>query len=194
MPRFRIAVTTLPALLALALAGAAAQPQPQQPPLPEKFVANSINLGGVAKPDLIFITIQRWSTPEERQTLVDAFRQKGPKGLLQTLQKMKTVGSARSSKSMGWDLYYAAQSPTEGGGRRIFLATDRRMGHLEIQRSTKSEDYPFTLIELRLNGESKGEGALSYATKIGVSKDGSRIELEGYDMEPLRLQNVRKEK
>ncbi len=75
------------------------------------------------------------------------------------------------------------------------MATDRAIAFQEAANSTRTMDYPFTLIELHMDQDvQKGEGRLSLATKIGVSKDGTRIELENYSSEPVRLQNVRKQK
>lgn len=190
MPLSCRAIAILSIVLTLGLFGSAAQ----QATLPEKLIANAISLGSGGQAGVVQITIERWSTPEERQALVDAFRQKGADGLLSALRKTPRVGFVRTPNSLGWDLHYAFQVPTEGGGRRILIATDRSISFFEASRNTRSEDYPFTLIELRLDQESKGEGRMALATKITPGKDGKHIELENYGTEPVRLQNVRRQK
>ena len=58
----------------------------------------------------------------------------------------------------------------------------------------RSIDYPFTVIELRLNRDGEGEGKMSIATKITVDKDSNMITLENYDIQPVMLTNVKSEK
>lgn len=196
MPGFRKMTIVLSAVLALGLVAAIAIAQES---LPEKLVANAINMGaargmGAGQGGLVQITINRWSTPEERQTLVDAFRQKGGDGLLAALQDLPSVGKLHTPNTLGWDIHYAIQKPSEDGGRRIIIATDRSITFWEASRSTRSADYSFTLVEMRLGANGKGEGRMSLATRVALSKDGKNVELENYGSDPVRLQNVRKQK
>ena len=173
--------------------------QTVQKPAPEIFTAYVVNLGeaggprGAGKSGIVYVIIDRWSTEQERQALVQAFEQKGPAGLVSALQKTERLGLLRTSTSLGWDLHYAVQVPTEDGGRRIIVGTERRVSDWAASRDTKT-DYPFTLVELHLDRDDKGEGRASLATKITRSKDGKRIELENYSSEPLRLQDVHRQK
>ena len=60
---------------------------------------------------------------------------------------------------------------------------------------SRSQDYPFGIMQLDLKKNSKGReegtGALMYAAKIKVL-DGNRIEVETYGIEAIRLMGVRK--
>jgi hypothetical protein len=76
------------------------------------------------------------------------------------------------------------------GGRNIIIATDRKVGFQEAAADYRSMDYPFELIQMKLDKDGRGAGKLSFTTKIAVSKDGTRIELENYDIAPVALQNV----
>ena len=51
------------------------------------------------------------------------------------------------------------------------LVTDRRIGFWEAANQPRSIDYPFTVIELRLNSDGEGEGKMSIATKIIADKE-----------------------
>jgi hypothetical protein len=174
--------------------------QPAQKPAPEIFAASVVSLGTAGKPSgasqsgIVHVIIERWSTEQERQGLVRAYDQKGSEGLRSALQKTERLGTLRTPSSLGWDLHYAVQVPTEDGGRRIIVGTDRRVNDWDLGRDVKATDYPFTLVELRLDKQGKGEGRMSLATKIGRSKDGKRIELEHYAADPVRLQDVHKQK
>lgn len=143
--------------------------------------------------DHVRVIIERWSTEEERQALVQAFEEKGPNGLLSALRNMERLGSMGKSIARSWDLHYAIQVPTEDGGRRIIVGTDRYVDIWEANREEK-DSYPFTLVELRLDKEGTGDGRVAPAAKISRSKDGKHFELENYAAEPLRLRDVRTQK
>lgn len=184
------------AMLSLTISLAAQSDSPSEGPI--RFTAQGINMGSIGGgggSKIFQFTIDRWSTEEERQALIEAFKAKGQAGLLETLQKGPRVGTVRTSNTLGWDLHYAHLTPLPSGGQRVFLATDRAIAFGEASRSARSMDYPFTLIEFHMEADGKkGEGRLSLATKIAVSKDGKSIELENYSSQPVRLNNVRRQK
>ena len=168
-----------------------------QEPKGETFAAVGVNMGSIGGGGgtaTVQIIIDRWSTEAERQTLIKAFQEKGPEGLLSALQKTERIGTLRTPNRLGWDLHYAVQARTKDGGRRIMVATDRAIAFQEASRSTRTMDYPFTLVELHLDKDNKGEGRMSIATKIVRSKDGKSLELENYGSDPVRLKNVRRQK
>jgi len=71
--------------------------------------------------------------------------------------------------------------------------TDRRIGFWEAANQPRSIDYPFTVIEMRLNRDGEGEGKMSIATKITLDKDKKMLELENYGTQPVLLQNVKRD-
>jgi hypothetical protein len=54
----------------------------------------------------------------------------------------------------------------------------------------RSLNYPFTFIELRMNGQGEGEGKLSLATKVIAI--GRIVQLENYAAQPVQLNQVRR--
>ena len=77
--------------------------------------------------------------------------EKGGDKLLSALQKVKPrCGYARTSNSLGWDIYFARETPLPDGGRKIGLASDRPMGNREASNYRRSTDYEFSLAEIRL--------------------------------------------
>ena len=69
--------------------------------------------------------------------------------------------------------------------------TDRYIGFGEARDQPRSIDYPFTLMEIRVNKAGEGEGKMAVATKIDFNKKTNTMELENYGTEPVRLNNVR---
>ena len=136
------------------------------------------------------ISIQRWTTDERRDQLMTTLKEKGPDELLKVLQKQPKVGSIRTQQSLGYDLHYARQLPGEDGGRRIVLATDRPIGFLEAQSGGRTLDYRFTLIELRLDKNGKGEGKMSIAARPEFNDH--VLVIEDYATQPVMLNNVQK--
>ncbi len=175
------------------LANAADNPQEkqeQEKPQKEEFAAWGVNLGGAVKSGQVMITIERWSTPEERNQLIEAFKTGGQDALFKVLTKLPKVGYIRVPQTTAWDLHYAYQWPQPDGGRIIIIGTDRKVGYREARSSYRTMDYPFELIQMKLDKDNRGEGKLSYATKISLSKDGTHVELENYDTAPVTLQKI----
>jgi len=162
--------------------------------LPQRFTALAVSLGGPRTPAgtaQVDITIDRWSTEAERGRLLEALK-KDQDTLLETLQDLKPVGSIRTPGSLAYDLHYANQTPGQDGGHRIFLATDRPIGFWEAANQPRTINYPFTFIELRMNGHGEGEGKLSLATKVIASDDGRFVQLENYGAQPVQLNQVKR--
>jgi hypothetical protein len=160
---------------------------------PERYVANAINMNRGAA-GTIEIVVNRWSTDAQRDKLMSVMMSKGPEKLLDALQDMPRMGYIKTPDSIGWDLHFARKIPGKDGGERVILLTDRRIGFWEAANRPRSIDYPFTVIELRLNRDGEGEGKLTVATKVIPDKENNIVTLENYDIQPVLLTNVRREK
>jgi hypothetical protein len=184
------------ALSALVIAGVAAGAiavRAQTTGVPERFVAMAVNMTN-GRTSTVEMTVKRWSTDAERTRLLTTLKEQGPEKLLEVLQHLPRVGYIQSNGGLGYDLHYAHRVKGEDGGERVVLATDRRIGYWEAVNQPRSIDYPFTVIELRLNADGEGEGKLSLATKITEDKDKQIITLENYDIQPVLLQSVKRER
>jgi hypothetical protein len=173
-------------LLACALAVGAAEPV-------ARLDAYALNMGTVGRKGgkMVQVTIERWSTDEERDALRDALIEKGPGALMDALQKIKPrAGFINESGRLGWDIQFARQQDLPSGGRRIIFATDRPMSFGELSNQTRSSDYDFMLCEIRLTPDGKGVGKLAVAAKISWNRDTRTVEIENYSSEPVRLESV----
>lgn len=160
---------------------------------PERFTAMAVNMarGGAGSVEIV---VNRWSSDADREKLMSTLMTKGDSKLLDVLQQMPRVGYFRTPNSIGYDIHYARRMPLPEGGERVVLATDRRIGFWEAANQPRSIDYPFTIIELRLNADGEGEGKMSLATKIIPDKNSNTIVLENYDTQPVLLQSVKRER
>ena len=186
MKRRQFSWVVVPLLLLSAFAYAQSNGQP------ERFTANAVSTSpeyGTGQ-RIVEINVDRWSPASERERLVTALQTKGPDELLKQLQKNKPVGRVRTPDSLGYDLRYAAQTPLPEGGRMVVIATDRPIGFWEATQRPRSIDYPFTVIQMKLDREGNGSGTLSYATRI-VAHGNNVIELEDFATQPIMLNNIR---
>jgi hypothetical protein len=159
----------------------------------ERFTAAAINMNAGAAGN-IEIVVNRYSTDAERDRLMRVMMDRGPEKLLDTLQDMPRVGYFRSNSSLGWDIHFARKVPGADGGERIVLVTDRRIDFWEAANRPRSIDYPFTVIELRLNRDGEGEGKISVATRIIADKEANIVTLENFDTQPVMLTHVKRER
>src|SRR5271170_2112034 len=86
------------------------------------------------------VTIQQYSTPEDRQTLIDAFMSGKSDGLNKALSKMKSVGRISLPGTVGYDIAYAIKIDTPTG-RKVRFITDRRIAFGEAYNSTPPNEY-----------------------------------------------------
>jgi hypothetical protein len=136
----------------------------------------------------VIMRITRWSSDAERDRLVNALQTKGSSALLDALADARPVGTIRTPDSLAYDLRYAHQTKGEDGGREIVIATDRPISFWEAANNTRTLDYPFTVIQMRIGPDGKGTGTMSYATRIRAY--GKVIELENFSTAPIMLTEI----
>jgi hypothetical protein len=200
-PKFVFALAALVVALIAAIPGISAQDTPAV----EEFTAFAINVNrrptgsGANRPTTATLTfrIERWSTDEERESLMAILKEeqnvnRANQQLLRTLQRLPRVGWIRETGTVSWDLRYANQTPLPDGGRRIVLGTDRPIGFWEARNQPRTIDYPFTILEFRLDKNNQGEGKMLADTRLIMDRDSSTLVLENFDISPVRLNQIRR--
>jgi hypothetical protein len=177
-------------LMTLAIAPAAGAQKDTE----ESFSAILTNISNVGATGLtpVDIKITRWTGPEANARLLDVLRNDGQDAFLRELQEEKSVGWIATPTSLRYDFYYATQTPIQGGGRRIMLITDRPMQMWERMGGSPTRDYPFTVIELRLDKDGNGQGTLAQLVQLRLS--GDILGIENWATAPMRLSEVKKKK
>lgn len=121
----------------------------------------------------ITVIIYDFSTPEDRQQLVQAFQKGQNQGLVNALTKMKSVGHIAITGTLGYDLSYIRliQTPT---GRKIRFITNRPITFGEAWTDSQSQNFNLTGGELDLNDQekSKSGGVLYLAAQLVIDKQG----------------------
>jgi hypothetical protein len=135
------------------------------------------------------ILIEQFSTPDDRQALIDGFARSGQDGLVSVLEDMKPKGRIRfASGGVGNDIKYIMELPSENG-RRLRLVTDRNLAFGELYNGTRSRDYNVGAIELVLTPDGKGSGTVLPACRLIADKKTQTIEIETYQ-NPWKLTNM----
>jgi hypothetical protein len=137
----------------------------------------------------IKVLIYRYSTPEDRQTLVEAFKKGQSDGLAKALEKMKAVGRIQIPGTVGYQLSYVQVIPTENG-RKIRFAANRRIAFGEAYADTRSKKYNLTAGEFDLNDKDKNKstGTLLPAAQLIINDQG-QLQWELYK-NPWQLVNI----
>jgi hypothetical protein len=137
----------------------------------------------------IKLTINRYSTPEDRQVLVDAFKKGQSQGLTKALEKMDPVGRIAITGTLGYDVAYIRVIPTPTG-RKIRFATNRLIRFAEAYYNTQSKDFDLTFAEVNIDDKDKKKsgGVLYPASQLIINKQGElQIELR---QNPWNLVNI----
>jgi hypothetical protein len=135
------------------------------------------------------IIIYEFSSPDDRDILVQAFTKGQNDGLVNALEKMKSVGRIQIPGTLGFDLSFIREilTPT---GRTIRFVTNRKIAFGEAYWDTQSKSFNLTAGEINLNDneKSKSDGVLFPAAQLIVNKEGElQFEL---NQNAWRLTNV----
>jgi hypothetical protein len=156
-----------------------------------RLTATAVDTNSRTRVGSLDIVIERWSTPEETSSLKAVLVEKGDDKLLSTLQKIKPrCGYVRTSTSLGWDIF-ARETDLPGGGRKIVLTSDRPVGMWEARNDGRSMDYQFSLAQIHIGPDGKGEGKAIPRAQVTFNKEKNTLEIENYEREPVRLNEVK---
>jgi hypothetical protein len=173
-----------------AAAAAGVSAQSNAPGARYRAVAMDLEAGAATPLEIV---VERWSSDAQHNRLMAVLMEKGAEKLLDALEDAPSVGYIRANQNPRWHLRYARRTPGPDGGEGVMVITDRPIALWEAFSGSRSIDYPFTLIELRLKSNGEGDGTLSIATKIIPDKRFNIIVMEHYGEQRIRLVQVKKE-
>jgi len=149
-------------------------------------MGTSTQLGRVIN---VKVTIYDYSTDEDRQILVEAFKKGQNKGLVNALTKMKSVGRIAITGTIGYDLSYIRLIPTPTG-RKIRFVTNRWVRFGEHYYNTQTKEFNLTAGELDINDSDKDKttGVLFPAAQLVINNEG-QLEFQ-LNQNPWKLVNI----
>jgi hypothetical protein len=135
------------------------------------------------------VTIYEYSTEEDRQILIEAFKKDQNEGLVNALTRMKSVGRIAVTGTLGYDLSFIRliQTPT---GRKIRFVTNRLLRFGEVYYNAQTIAYNLTAGEFDLNDSAKDKsaGVLYPAAQLIINKEG-QLEFQ-LNQNPWKLVNI----
>jgi hypothetical protein len=158
------------ALLVLAISPAFSQKRPKAETIEASAMGTGTQLGQVIG---ISVEIYEYSTPEDRQVLMDAFAKGQNQGLVNALGKMHAVGHISVTGTIGYDLAYVRMIPTPTG-RRLRFVTNRLLRFGEVWADSQSTSFNLTGGEFDLDDtdKSKSKGVLYPECQLAIDKQG----------------------
>jgi len=121
----------------------------------------------------VTLNIYEFSTPADRQILVQAYEKGQNQGLATALGKMKAVGHVEITGTLGNDCSYIKMTPTPTG-RKIVFVTNRQIRFAEAWADSQSMSFDLTAGVLEINDQdkSKSTGVLYPAAQLILDKQG----------------------
>jgi hypothetical protein len=137
----------------------------------------------------VSLEIYEFSTPQDRQVLVEAFEKGQNNGLVTALSKMKAVGHCSITGTLGYDVSFIRMIPTPTG-RNIRFITNRLLRFGEVYADTQSQSFNLTGGEFDLNDtdKHKSTGVLYPACQLAMDKEG-KIQFQ-LNQNPWKLVDV----
>jgi hypothetical protein len=135
------------------------------------------------------VIIYEYSTDEDRQILLEAFKKGQNQGLVNALTRMKSVGRIAITGTVGYDLSYIRLVPTPTG-RKIRFVTNRLLRFGEVYYNTQTTAYNLTAGEVEINDSDKDKnaGVLYPAAQLVINKEG-QLEFQ-LNKNPWKLVNI----
>ncbi len=121
----------------------------------------------------VTLNIYQFSTPADRQILIQAYQKGQNQGLVNALQRMKAVGHVEITGTLGNDCSFIRMMPTPTG-RKIIFVTNRQIRFGEAFFDTQSQSFNLTAGVLELNDQdkSKSTGVLYPAAQLVIDSQG----------------------
>jgi hypothetical protein len=165
---------------------------------PDTFTATVLQTANIRLPGggtfQITMNVERWTSVEERKRLLTVFKEGGSEALMKELRKQKAgyIVPPAFSRWPSWEVDVASSIPQADGGRIVRLFTERPIAFGEAYYNTRSKDYEFGIVELRLDAKGEGAGATIPAAKLTLNESGEiEVETTPYSTGPQRLIGVR---
>ena len=144
-------------------------------------------VAGASRPFTLEIT--GYTPSDEAQHDFEILRAQGQDDYIKAISHKK-LGSFSLDGQTGRDLRFVQESQTEKG-RKITILFERWLRMFEVKYGTRSQDYPFTYIELFVNDNGKGEGSVVGLAKVSFDKKNpNTLDVENYGTYAAKLMGV----
>jgi hypothetical protein len=157
----------------------------------EVYTGTAVVIGGGAggRSRTFTLEITNQTSDAEAQQDQQILQTQGQDALMKAVGKQK-LGYFSFEGQLGRDLNYVQETDTEDG-RKIVILFERWLKMFAVRNGTRSEDYPFTYIELFIDSNGKGGGSMIGAAKVSMDqKHPGTLDVENFGTFPAKLMGV----
>lgn len=132
------------------------------------------------------------TSDEQARNYLNILKKDGQNRVLDAIDDVE-VGRFSVGPRVGVPVNVVRETDTDGN-RRIFIVFKRWTQFAELRYGYRSVDYPFGVIELRINPQTgKGEGTYIAAARVRFDDDNGRqqVEIENFATFPAKLLGVK---
>jgi hypothetical protein len=170
-------------------------------PAPTEYTGVTTNLTPGSGSNLL-VRVLNWSAEGDRQRVLGVLGSASAEDnvvpdLTKQLADVPSVGQIWTDAAIGYSLKYAHRLSLPDGGERVIVITDRPLGVLERpgpwKAAGQAKIHPFTIVELRLNKDGKGEGKMSLAAPFTTNPTDHTVNLSDYAGAAVTVKNVERQ-
>ena len=157
----------------------------------EVYTGTAVAIGGQSGGRSLPFTLEitGHTSDEDAQRDLQILQTQGQDALMKAIGKQK-LGYFAFEGQVGRDLNFVQETDTEDG-RKIVILFERWLKMFEVRNGTRSEDYPFTYLELYIDNNGKGEGSLIGAARVYLDKrHPGTLDVENFGTYPAKLMGV----
>jgi hypothetical protein len=157
-----------------------------RPPAPESTIDSKERLN---------IVIDRWSSDAERDRMLGVIAEKGNAKLLDAFSDVSRIGTLHWPGGLEYAVRYARRVARPDGGADVVLVVERPLWawwDADLAKNAVSPDHPFTVVQLRLGKDGKGEGRVSFGAPFASDKIAGVV-ITDLTKAPALLTDVRRE-
>lgn len=143
-------------------------------------------LGGVSR--TFTLTINGETSDSEVSRQVTLLAERGQDALMKEIRD-KDLGRFSLGGQLGRELNFVTEAKLPNGDRKIMILFERWMNLYELRSGARSQDYPFSYVELIVDRYGRGEGTFIPAARVRFTNN--QLEVENFGIYPARLFAVR---
>ena len=141
--------------------------------------------------DRLTVTLNRWSTDHERDTVFSALNDKTGNGVQEALRDVGNVGYLRWPGGLEYSLRYARRVPRSDGSTDVLLITDRPVWIWWDSSVPGNHSAQFGLVQIRVGKDGVGQGRVATPDAITAEK-AAGLMISNYETHPVLLTDVRR--
>ena len=161
-------------------------------PKKEVYTGTIVNMSGRSASTGFTLTLEAKTSDEEALKYLNILATQGQDEFLDAIRK-NNLGYIAATGQTRRDLLVVREHMIEGK-RRIIAAFERWQGFWEVRSGSRSNDYPFSIIEIVFDQKGKGSGTFIGLAQVRMKKDKKTeklsLEIENFGSFPAKVMGV----